>query len=157
MRSHALYWVVAPFNFRNYPVQFIAVKVSAVSDLAAGLGIKGRVIQDDLAFLSGLEFLNALAILDDGQHFAIFRTSLEVAFEDRLWKLLIRGIRGLLGRAFPGSAGTRPLFLHRRVKTGLVEGDATITRCILHEIQRHSKRVIKLESLLPAELAGIKQ
>src|SRR4029079_6027829 len=61
---------------------------SAVADLAAGLGVERRVVEDDLAFLAGFQLLWALAVVDDSQDFAAVGACLAVALEFGLWKLL---------------------------------------------------------------------
>src|SRR5581483_570246 len=101
MCPHSLHRVVTTLHFSNDLVQLVAVERSAISDLSSRLCIKRRVVENDLAFFSGLKFLHALPILDDGEHFAIFRSRLQVAFEYRFRKLLIRGVRSLLCSAFP--------------------------------------------------------
>ncbi len=65
MRAHALDRVVASRHFGDDGVVIVGVKPSAIADLPAGLGVEGSVIENDLAGFSGLEFLRALAILDD--------------------------------------------------------------------------------------------
>ncbi len=59
----------------------VGVEPAAVADLAAGFGVERRVVEDDFAFVAGLEFLRALAVVDDGEHFAAVGASLAVAFE----------------------------------------------------------------------------
>ncbi len=54
MRPHSLDWVVASLHFGNDGVVIVAVKPSAIADLAAGFGIERRVVEDDLAFFAGL-------------------------------------------------------------------------------------------------------
>jgi hypothetical protein len=95
----------------------VGVEPSAIADLAAGFGVEGRVIEDDLAALAGLEFLRALAVcLDDGQHFAIVGARLAIAFEVGFRELLVGGIGRLLGCAFPGSARALALLAMARSK-----------------------------------------
>ena len=81
MRAHSLDRVVTAFHLRDDGVVVVTVKPSPVAHLSAGLGIKRSVIEDDFAFFAGLEFLRALAVVDDGQHFAAIGTGLAVAFE----------------------------------------------------------------------------
>ena len=146
MRAHSLDRVVATFHFGDDGVVIVAVEPSAVADLAAGFGVERRVVEDDFAFFAGLEFLHALTVVDDGENFAAIGTGLAVALEVGFRKLLVGGIGGLLGRAFPGGASAFALLLHGTVKT-LIESDALITCRILHEIERHAESVVELESL----------
>ena len=81
MRAHALDWGVAAGHFGDDRVVIIGVEPSAIADLAAGLGVEGRVVEDDLALFTGLKFLRALAVLDNSEDFAVFGARLAVAFE----------------------------------------------------------------------------
>src|SRR5437667_2263045 len=145
MRAHALHRVVASLHLSHHGVQLIAVKHAAVPNLPARFGIKRRVIKNDFAFLTGLELLRTLPVLDDGQHFAIFGASLKIAFENRFWELLIRRIGGLLGRAFPRCAGTGTLFRHCNSKSLTLYDNSRVPTDVLDEIQRQTERVVQLE------------
>ncbi len=134
MRPHTLDRVVAAFHFGDDSVVIVAVEPSPVAHLSAGFGVERRVVEDDLAFFAGLEFLRALAVVDDGEHFAAVGASLAVAFEIGFGKLLVGGVGGLLGCAFPGGAGAFALLLHGAVEASLIESDALITSRILHEV-----------------------
>jgi len=103
MRADSLHRVVASLDLGDDGVPFVAVKRAAVTNLPSGFGIKRRVVEDDLAFFPGLQFLHALAVPDDRQHFAAFRPRLQIAFKHGFWQLVISGVRRLFGRAFPGS------------------------------------------------------
>ena len=151
MCPHALNRVVATFHFGDDGVVIVAVKPSAVADLSAGFGVERRVVEDDLAFFARLEFLRALPVVDDGENFAAIGAGLAVAFEVGLRKLLVGRIRSLLGRAFPGSASALALLLHGAIETLLIESDALVPRCILHEVQRHAERVVELEAFSPED------
>ena len=126
----------------------VRVKPSAIADLSAGFSVERGVIEDDLAFIAGLEFLCAPPIVDDGQHFAGVGASLAVAFEFRLWQSLVCGICSLLGGAFPGGTGTVALLGHGTVETRLIEGDALIAGRVLHEVERHAEGVIESEGIV---------
>src|ERR1700687_5356929 len=148
MRPHALHRVVASSHFSDDGIVIVGVEPSAIANLAAGFGVKGRVIKDDLAGLAGLKFLRPQAALDDGEHFAIVRASLTIAFEVRLRELLIGGIGCLLGRTFPGGASALPLLTHSTVEASLVELNADISNRFLNEIQRQAECIVNLERLL---------
>ena len=105
MRAHALNGGIATGHFGDDSVVIVGIEPAAVADLSAGLGIERRVVEDDLALVARLQFLRALAILDDREDLAVFGASLTVALEGGFWKLLIRRIRGLLGGPFPRGAG----------------------------------------------------
>src|SRR6267143_5724384 len=70
MRADPLNRGIAAFHFGNDGVVIVRVKPSAIADLSAGFSVERSVIEYDLAFIAGLEFLCALAIADDGQHLA---------------------------------------------------------------------------------------
>src|SRR6185369_11533130 len=90
--------------------------------------------------------------MEDGYDFAVFGTRLAVALELGFWELLIGRVGRLFGCPLPRSAGTRTLLVHRCIKTCLVERDTSVTSCVLHEIQRHSKCVVEFEGLLAGEM-----
>src|SRR5882724_3678435 len=75
VRTHALHRRVASADFGDDVARRI-VEPSGVADLPAGVGVEGRVIEDDLAFLTGTNLFDALSVADDGQNFAITRLSL---------------------------------------------------------------------------------
>src|SRR5271166_6034255 len=81
MRAHALNRGVAAFYFGDDGVVIVAIKPSAIADLPAGFGVERRVVEDYFAFVAGFELLCALAVVDDGEDFAIVRASLAVALE----------------------------------------------------------------------------
>src|SRR5215470_4231151 len=152
MRPHTLHRVIASLDLSDYRVQLVAVEIPSVTNLPTRLGIKRRVIKNDLAFFPCIELLHAASILDDCQHFAIFGAGLQIAFKHRLWKLLVRRICGLLSCAFPGSASALALLSHGTVETGLIELNAAVASRILHKIKRHAECVVELECLLSPEL-----
>ncbi len=121
MRPHPLNRVVASLHLGDNGIVIVGVKPSPIADLPARFRIKRRVIKDDFTFLASLEFLRPLPILNDGQHFAIVRARLPIAFKLGFWKLLVGGIGSLLGRAFPGGASAGALLGHRVVKIFLAE------------------------------------
>src|ERR1700694_1573721 len=148
MRADPLNRGIAAFDFGDDRVVIVRVKPSTIADLSAGFSVERRVIEDDLAFIAGLEFLCTLAIVDDGQHFAKVGAGLAVAFEFRLWKFLVCGIRSLLAGALPGGTGTVALLGHGAVETRLIEGDALIASRVLHEVEGHAEGVIESEGMV---------
>ena len=79
--AYALNRRVAAFHFGDDGIVIIGVEPSAIADLATGFGVEGCVIEDDFALVSGCELLRALAVVNDGEDFAVVGTSLSVAFE----------------------------------------------------------------------------
>src|SRR6185369_4124158 len=140
--------VVTAGHVSDDGVVIVRVEPSSIADLTARLSVERRMVENDFAFLSGFEFLKALAAFHDRQHFATVGSRLPVAFEHRGWQLLIGGIGGLLGGTFPGGASTLALLGHGTVETGLIKFDALVTGRILHEIERHAKGVVKFKGFL---------
>ena len=145
VRAHALNRGVAAFHFGDDGVVIVAVEPSAVADLSAGFGVERGMVEDDFAFVARLELLRALAVVDDGEDFAVVGASLAVAFELGLRELLVCGIGGLLGCAFPGCACAFALFVHGVVEARLIEHQASIANCILNEVKGQPICVVKLE------------
>ena len=86
-----------------------------VAHLAARLGVKRRVVENDFDFLSGLRFGDRLALQHQRHNFAIGRRDLRVAIENGLLlfaKLLVSRSRRLLLRALPRSPRALALLLH---------------------------------------------
>src|SRR5205085_789782 len=119
--ANALDRVISSRYFSDDRVQFVAIQSAAITDLAAGFGVERRVIENDFAFFAGLEFLRTLAIFDDGQHCGIFGACLAISFELGFRELLVSGVRGLPGSAFPGGASASALSFHRSLEAGLIE------------------------------------
>src|SRR5258708_17993080 len=133
--AYSLDRVVAAFHFGDDGIVIVAVEPSAVDDLSSGFGVEGSVVEDDLAFISWLEFLCALTFVDDGENFTPIGTSLAVAFEVRFGKLLVSRIGSLLGCALPGGASAFALLLHGAVEAFLIELHPNVSDRILNEIQ----------------------
>jgi len=58
-------------------------------NLTAGFGVERRVIKNDLASVTGLDFLRALPVVDDGQNFTAVGASLPIPFEERFRELSV--------------------------------------------------------------------
>src|SRR5690349_16149731 len=110
--AHALYRVISARYLGDDRIVIVGVEPATIADLASGLGVERRVIENDFAFVAGLEFFRALAVFEEGEDLRAFGASLSVALEDGRWQLLILGVRGLLGGALPGSLGSLALLFH---------------------------------------------
>src|SRR5580704_2035236 len=152
IRPHSLYRRITSSNVGYESIVIVRIKPSPVANLPARLGIKRRVIKDDLTGFSSLKFLRPLPVMNDGQHFAAVRASLPITFKYRFRKLLVRRIRSLFRRAFPGSARKSLLLLHCTIEANAVKSDPLISRRILHEVERHAKCVVKFECILSRKL-----
>src|SRR5215831_20582623 len=69
MGPDALDRVVTTLHVGNDGVVILGVEPSTISDLAACLGVKRRVIENDLSIVSRLEFAYTLTVVNDRQHF----------------------------------------------------------------------------------------
>jgi hypothetical protein len=123
MRADSLNRVVASRHFGDDGIVVVGVEPSPIAHLATGFGVEGSVIKDNLAGVTGLEFLRALAAFDDRENFAVVGASLAIAFEFRFRQLLVRRIGRLLSCTFPGGASASLLLLHGAVEAGLIEGN----------------------------------
>src|SRR5215470_11918672 len=61
MRAHTLHGKSGAFNFGDEGVVVVGVEPAGVADLSTGLGVEGRVVEDDLAALAGKEYVSAQA------------------------------------------------------------------------------------------------
>src|SRR5579859_3239261 len=87
--AHALYWGIASLDFGHDGVVLVVIKPSGVAHLAAGIGIKRRMIENNFALFARLQFFYALPITNDSQYLAVARFGLAVAFEDGLIQLAV--------------------------------------------------------------------
>ena len=83
VRAHALHRVIRAGHLGDDGVVIVGVEPAAIADLASGFGVEGRVIENDFAFVAGLEFFCALAAFQERKNFAALGARLAVAFEDR--------------------------------------------------------------------------
>src|SRR5512142_1291158 len=123
MRADALHGRVAAAYFGDDVVAGLVVKPAGVADLSAGVGVEGRVVEYDFAFLSGGEHGHALACLrvDDSQHFAATRFGLAIAFELSALQVAIGRRCRLLVGTLPTGLCTCALLVHGAIETGLIE------------------------------------
>src|SRR5262249_39328226 len=132
-------------------VVIVRVEPATVANLSARLRIERRVIENDLAFLAGLEFVRALAVFEDGEYLAAFRARLPIALKSGSRQVLIRRVGSLLGSAFPGGASPLALLGHGAIEAVIVEAHPSVSCRILHEVKRKPKSIVKLESVLAVE------
>ncbi len=107
MGAHTLHGIRYAFDIGDERVVVFGVEPADVADLSAGIGVEGRVIENDLAAFAGLQLLradtSAVLGLDDGEDFAVVGARLAVAFKFRLRQRLISGARCGFATALPGS------------------------------------------------------
>jgi hypothetical protein len=149
MRPHTLNRRIASRNIGNNGVVIGRVKPSPVANLPTGFGIERRVIKNDLARLASLEFPRTLPVFDDRQNSSSIGAGLPVPFENGFWKLLICGIRSLLGCAFPRGTGAGLFLAPSLFKTLKIEVNSDITRDICHEVERKPEGLENVEGFCP--------
>src|SRR3954454_10847577 len=71
MRAHSLNRRVASRDFGEDGVVTVRVNPPTIADLPAGIGIERSVVEDDLTLISAIEWLQALAVFDDRERFAV--------------------------------------------------------------------------------------
>src|SRR4051794_39289081 len=99
------------------------IKNADVADLAAGVGIEGRVIKNHLALFIGIQDLYTLTVLYYRKNFTAFRSRSTIAFKIGLLQVAIDGRGGLLGSTFPRRACAFALRLHGTFKSFHVHAD----------------------------------
>src|SRR5580704_3418885 len=151
MRPHSLHRVITSRNLGNDSIVIVRIKPSPVAHLPASLGIKRSVIQNDFTLLARPKLPRPLPILNNGKNLAPLRPSLPIPLKLRLRQRLISRIRRLLRPTLPRSARAGFLLLHRPIKSVLIKLNALIASRAPHEIKRHPKRVVQLESFLAGE------
>ena len=147
MRAHTLNRRVGSGDLGDDRVVIVRVEQAAVANLATRLGVERRVVEDHLAFVTGLQLLHAPAVFDDGEDGAIFGARAAVAFEVGFRELLVGWVRGLLRCAFPGGFGALPLLIHCEFEALLGELQASISNSILYEVERKPKGIVEPKGL----------
>ncbi len=91
MRTHALHGIGRAFDLGDERVVIVAVEPADIADLSAGVGVEGRVVEDNLAALAGLELLcadtAAVVRLDDGENLRAGGERLVIALEPSTAKI----------------------------------------------------------------------
>src|SRR5262249_42656750 len=120
-------------------------------NLSARFCVDRRTVENHLARVSRLQLACRSGLAEDGFDAAVpgVRSVIEARFGlESLGDLGIRGIRQLLVRAFPGSAGLLPLLVHGFFKAGPVDRYSGVARGIFDEVTGQSVGVIQKEDLL---------
>ncbi len=145
MRANTLHRLHATQNIGHHDVVVVGIEPAGIAHLAAGIGIERGVVEHDLDALAGICLGHADAILDDGEHFAMLRGELAIAFEDGLGQRAEgRAGRGLRA-SLPGGAGTRLLFAASQFKAGQIEVNALIAGRIHHEVKGQAVGLVEME------------
>src|SRR5215471_2163083 len=101
MCPHSLNGVITSLHVGDDSVVIVGIEPTAIANLATRLGVERRVIKNDFAFFARLQFLHALAVMNNGQHLASVGAGLLVAFEFRFWQSLVSRIRSLFCCTLP--------------------------------------------------------
>src|SRR5262245_14283085 len=84
MRPHSLDRVMHALHIGDDRVAVGRIEPALVANLSARFGVERRMVENDFALFTRLEFLRALAALDDRQYLAIIRLRLPITLEDAL-------------------------------------------------------------------------
>ena len=122
-----------------------------IADLAAGLAVERRLVDDDRRLVAGLQRLGFLAVLDERDDLA--RGALRLVAEELAGAGLLLHLepdrfRRRLAGALPGLARLRLLPLHGDVEGLGVDGDAARAQRVLGEVEREAVGVVELERRL---------
>ncbi len=145
VRADALHRLHATQNIGDDGVVVVGIEPAGIPHLAAGVGIKRGVVEHDLDALTGVRLGHADAIPDDGEHFAMLRGELAIAFEDGLGQRAEGRAGRSLRASLPGGAGARLLFGASVLKAGQIEIDALVAGRIHHEVKRQAVGLVEME------------
>src|SRR6185295_6246638 len=134
--------------------------LALVACLAAALGIKGRLIEDQFGFFALGDLVDARAS-DQRRHETARRLLELIALEAGRSRRIAHGepdfAGALLARAFPAFLAARALLVHQRVEAGFVDADLAGAENILREVERETERVVELEGDIAGKLAALLQ
>src|SRR5581483_3892706 len=145
----------------DLPLAAAADQDAGVADLAAGLGIRGRAVEDDLDLVTRARLAHTSAIRDQGQDRG--RGGERLVADEELWPrqraldLLIERDRlarvAVAAEAGPG-AGALALRLHllRPHPLGILgDAPALVDENLLREVAREAVRVVQGEQQAPVD------
>src|SRR5581483_10042747 len=133
----------------------VATHDAGVADLAAGLTVERRLVEDDSADLALAERSDLLALLDqsgDDAFGALGLVAEEFGRADLFAQREPHGFRGRFAGAGPGSARLLTLALHGGVEALEIDADAARPQRILRQIEGKAIGVVKRERGLALEL-----
>src|SRR5580704_1567903 len=129
-----------------------------VADLAAGLTVERRLIEDQRPAFARREFFDLDAVLDDRAYDALGGLGL-VTEELGRADALAQGIPARFGRrlpgACPGAARLGALALHRGVEAPDVDRKPAGAQSVLRQIERETVSVVEPERRLAVQHAAI--
>ena len=129
-----------------------------VADLAAGLAVERRLVEDERAALASLERRDLDPVLEDRADDALRGLGL-VAQKLGRADALAQSVPDRFGRGFPrsrpGAPRLGPLALHRGVEPVEVDREAAGAQRVLRQVERKPKSVVEAERRLAVEHAAL--
>ena len=119
-----------------------------VADLATGLSVERRLVDDHLAFVAGFQLLHRRAAFQQGRHdaFSGFRVvAQELGSAELFAQFEPDRFRRGFARACPGRARVGFLLGHGGIEAGPVHADAAAAQCVLGQVIGEAERVIEAE------------
>src|SRR6185295_11897939 len=111
---------------------------TGVANLATGLGVERRLVENDAPALAGLELGYFLAVLDQRLHHAFGALSLvaeELGGAEFFAQTKPYGLGRGIARALPGLARLFLLLLHRRRESRGVDADLARAQGVLRQVE----------------------
>ena len=116
-------------------------QLAAVADLAPGLRIERRTIQNDHTALAGRQRIDRTAVAIERDHARILGERV-VTVESRLPAAILEAL-GHLERG--GGAGALALFVHRRLERRLIDAHPAFATDIRRQVERKPEGVVERE------------
>ncbi len=155
MREDALHRLGAAAHFGHDGLVVARIEPAHIAHLPAGVGVEAGGVEHDLALFAGLQASDADAILHQREDARAIDAQRGVADELGLRQLAIHRRRGLLRAALPRGAGAGLLFFLRALEAFHVEVETCIASRIDHEVERHSKSLVKMKGVSSRERSQI--
>ena len=138
-------WIFSVSSTAKMPP--LPLSLAAVADLAAGLGVEGRVVEHDHAEVAFVQFIDRRAVLVQRQDLA-GGLQLLVAVEGAGRAVVFERRRHL---ELAGGARLFLLARHGGIEGGGIDGDAALAADVGGEVEREAEGVVQLEGGLAVE------
>ena len=146
--------------FSTRIARFAGVEHAGVADLAAGFGVKRRLVEDQKTSFAGFQRIDLDAVAQQGDDDALGVIGFIAEEFGRADLVLDREPDGF-GRGFagagPGLAGFGALALHGGVENVLVHADFPGAQRLLGQVEREAVGVVELESDIAREILALAQ
>src|SRR5271169_2829803 len=133
-------------RIRNLGAKAGSNDLANVADLAAGLAVKRRLIEDQRSALACIEPLDFDAVLDDRANDALGGFGLvteKLGRADAFTQAIPDRFGRRVPRTRPGASRLGALALHRDVEPFRVDREPAGAQSVLRQIKRESKRVVE--------------